>query len=134
MRGCSGGLTGIGVATGPMSIKYLTQVWENSRATGTDLLVLLALADQANDSGWSYPSVAFLARKCRIDPRTTQRRIRSLEDQIKPVQGRSQSRPRQFATHENQSKGGTRARSKGGTRARSKGGTRATRTVTGTVN
>lgn len=63
-----------------MSIKVMSAVWENSKAAGTDLLVLLSLADMANDEGECWPSVRTIARKCRIDERTTQRRIRSLEN------------------------------------------------------
>jgi Helix-turn-helix domain len=62
-----------------MSIRVMTNVWQFSTAAGTDLLVLLALADIADDNGECWPSVGYVARKCRIDPRTTQRRIRSLE-------------------------------------------------------
>lgn len=62
-----------------MSIKVMTAVWDHSKAAGTDLLVLLALADMANDDGECWPAIGTIARKCRIDARTTQRRIRSLE-------------------------------------------------------
>jgi Helix-turn-helix domain len=62
-----------------MSIRVMTNVWQYSTAAGTDLLVLLALADIADDNGECWPSVGYVAKKCRIDPRTTQRRIRSLE-------------------------------------------------------
>ena len=58
----------------------MTRVWEFSQAAGTDLLVLLALADNANDEGECWPSIRYVAQKCRIDTRTTQRRIRSLEE------------------------------------------------------
>jgi hypothetical protein len=58
----------------------MTAVWEHSRAEGSDLLVLLALADIADDDGECWPSVGYLAKKCRIDTRTVQRRIRSLEE------------------------------------------------------
>ena len=33
-----------------MSIRVMTTVWENSKATGGELLVMLALADFANDA------------------------------------------------------------------------------------
>src|ERR1700734_2922107 len=62
-----------------MSIAVMTDVWKHSKASGTGLLVLLALADNANDQGECWPSIAYVARKCRIDTRTTQRQIRGLE-------------------------------------------------------
>lgn len=52
-----------------MSVRMLSAVWEKSRHSGNDLLMLLALADFADDDGRSYPSVATLARKCRMTPR-----------------------------------------------------------------
>jgi hypothetical protein len=57
----------------------MTEVWQHSRAAGTDLLVLLALADIANDERECWPSIRHVAQKCRINSRTAQRRIRSLE-------------------------------------------------------
>ncbi len=62
-----------------MSIKIMTQVWECSKADGSDLLVLLCLADMANDEGECWPSMATIARKCRIDVRNARKRIRGLE-------------------------------------------------------
>lgn len=57
----------------------MTWVWEHSRAAGTDLLVLLAIADHAaDDGGNAYPSVSTLARKTRVSERTVQRSIRTL--------------------------------------------------------
>lgn len=58
----------------------MTTCWKHSQARGTNLLVLLALADIANDDGECWPSIPHLARKCRLDQRTAQRRIRSLEE------------------------------------------------------
>lgn len=64
---------------GAVSVQVLSDVWTASRARGSDLLVLLALADQADDSGECWPSVRLIADRCRIDERTAQRRIRALE-------------------------------------------------------
>ena len=52
-----------------MSVRVLTQVWEHSQHAGTDLLMLLALADFSDDNGDSYPAVPTLAAKCRMTPR-----------------------------------------------------------------
>ena len=57
----------------------MTTVWDYSEAAGTDLLVLLALADIADENGECWPSVGYMARKCRISGRTVQRCVRSLE-------------------------------------------------------
>jgi predicted transcriptional regulator len=63
-----------------MSIRVMTWLWENSPASGTDLLVMLAIADNADDSGGNaWPSMRTLARKCRISERSVQRAIRSLQ-------------------------------------------------------
>lgn len=64
-----------------MSIRVMTWVWENANASGTDLLVLLAIADNANDDGTdSWPSEATLADKTRVSTRTVRRCIRTLEE------------------------------------------------------
>jgi hypothetical protein len=58
----------------------MTWLWENSPASGTDLLVMLAIADNADDTGGNaWPSMRTLARKCRISERSVQRAIRSLQ-------------------------------------------------------
>jgi hypothetical protein len=62
-----------------VSIRVMTTVWDYSEAAGTDLLVLLALADIADENGECWPSVGYIARKCRISGRTVQRCVRSLE-------------------------------------------------------
>lgn len=64
-----------------MSIKVQSYVWENSKADGSALLLLLAIADHSHDDGaGAYPSVATLAAKCRQTERNTQLLLRKLED------------------------------------------------------
>lgn len=48
----------------------MTTVWEHSTASGGDLLVLLAIADCANDEGIAWPSQTTLAAKARVTDRT----------------------------------------------------------------
>jgi hypothetical protein len=58
----------------------MARVWANSAAKGSALLLLLAVADHAHDDGsGAWPSVATLARKCRLDRRQIQRLLRRLE-------------------------------------------------------
>lgn len=65
-----------------MSIKVMNWVWDHSPAKGTELLMLLAIADNAADDGSNaFPSVSTLARKTRLDERTVQRIIRKLASQ-----------------------------------------------------
>lgn len=52
-----------------MSIKYMNAVWNNSKQTGTRLLVLLAIADHANDEGIAWPGMSSLAKKARLKNR-----------------------------------------------------------------
>lgn len=64
-----------------MSVKVMSWVWDNSTAPGIDRLVLLAVADSADDNGGNaWPSVASLARKAGVNVRTVQRSIRRLAD------------------------------------------------------
>ncbi len=61
-----------------MSIKVMSHVWENSKQKGTALLLLLALADMADENGDCYPSTERLAKKARVDVRSAQRTIKRL--------------------------------------------------------
>lgn len=56
-------------------------VWDQSPTSGTELLLLLAIADFADDSGGhAYPSKHTLAEKTRLDPSTVRRLVKRLED------------------------------------------------------
>lgn len=64
-----------------MSIKVQSYVWENSKATGSALLLLLAIADFAHDDGTgAWPSTDTLAKKCRQSIRNVAYLLRKLED------------------------------------------------------
>jgi len=63
-----------------MSITLMSRVWETALPS-TQKMVLLALADNANDQGRScYPSVKLLSEKCTITPRAVQKNIAILEE------------------------------------------------------
>jgi len=64
-----------------MSIKIMAKVWSEQDTRGNERLVLMALADNANDAGICWPSHATIASKCRIvDRRNVIRLIKSLID------------------------------------------------------
>lgn len=62
-----------------MSVRVSTWVWHETTASGSDLLVLLALADSANDDGECWPGVDVLVDKTRMSRATVFRRLDALE-------------------------------------------------------
>jgi Helix-turn-helix domain len=70
----------------------MAEVWESSSAKGGARLVLLALADHANDEGYCHPSVARLARKSALTERNVQLILRNLEARGELVTLRSSGR------------------------------------------
>jgi DNA replication protein DnaD len=62
-----------------MSNHALNHVWKHSKQSGSALLVLVAIADAANDDGECYPGVSKLADKVNMKERNLQRIIRHLE-------------------------------------------------------
>lgn len=63
-----------------MSIKLMTAVWDREDVSSTQKLVLLALADWANDEGLCWPSIERVAKKSSLKKRAVQLAIRSLEE------------------------------------------------------
>ena len=62
-----------------MSIKVMTDVWASKLYSSGTLLVLLAMADYADDRCTCRPSVSSLAQKARLTDRQVQRILRKLE-------------------------------------------------------
>ena len=62
-----------------MSVKVMARVWAHSRRKDGELLVMLALADFANDEGESWPSIPVLAQKARLTDRQARRVLSKLE-------------------------------------------------------
>lgn len=62
-----------------MSVRIMARVWAHSRRKDGELLVMLALADFANDAGESWPSIRLLAQKARLSERQTRRVLNTLQ-------------------------------------------------------
>lgn len=63
-----------------MSIRIMTNVWERSDINPTQKLVLLALADWANDEGLCWPSIDRLCQKSGLKRRSVQMAIHAMEE------------------------------------------------------
>lgn len=64
-----------------MSIEVMTKVWDLSQQKGTPLLLMIAIADNANKAGECWPGIDYLAEKTRISRRQVQRLLHKLEDE-----------------------------------------------------
>jgi hypothetical protein len=62
-----------------MSVKVMSLVWERGPFEGGSLLVMLALADWANDEGECWPSVPTIAEKARMGERNARYVLKKLE-------------------------------------------------------
>jgi hypothetical protein len=63
-----------------MSVRVISEVLDKSVHAGSELLMLVVLADYSDDQGNSYPSVASLARKCRTKPRNANYILKALQE------------------------------------------------------
>lgn len=76
-----------------MSIEAMSFVWRHFEGDPTAKLVLLSLADQANNAGWSWPSQAYTAKRCMISDRQLRTWITRLKEQgwleVHPRPGKS---------------------------------------------
>lgn len=62
-----------------MSIEVSKFYWDQcTDIKGSDRLVIIALAEYCNESGWCFPSVHELARRCQLSDRGTQKILAKL--------------------------------------------------------
>jgi hypothetical protein len=61
-----------------MSIAVMDRVWKHSKQKGSGLLLMLALADHANDNSVCWPGADHLAQKIRMSGRNTRRMLHDL--------------------------------------------------------
>ncbi|MGR9311377.1 hypothetical protein ACU8MX_18345 [Rhizobium leguminosarum] len=62
-----------------MSILVMSIVWSRAPVEGGDLLILLALSDNADENGVAFPAVPYLASKARMTERNVQLCLRRLQ-------------------------------------------------------
>lgn len=80
-----------------MSIKVMNLVWDHYPEGGSELLLILALADHADDAGDRvYPSVQTMARKTRMSERAVQYLLRRIQERgllvlVEPGGGRNRT-------------------------------------------
>jgi hypothetical protein len=58
----------------------MSKVWDHSKQSGTALLLLLAIADFANDDGMAWPGVETLAKKIKMSERYVHRLIKDMAE------------------------------------------------------
>lgn len=61
-----------------MSVQIIAKVWEMETSSPTEKLILLALAEHADDKGHCWPSITRLADKCSVCTRTVIRQLEAL--------------------------------------------------------
>jgi hypothetical protein len=83
-----------------MSVKATTWAWYDSKADGADLLVLLALADFADESGRCFGSWGTMQRKTKLARSTIARCIKRLEasGELTAIEGAKTLNGRNLAT------------------------------------
>ena len=63
-----------------MSSKVMSWVWEQDLPP-LDKIVLMAIADHADDDGYAWPGMKRIAEKCSMEKRTVQRHVEKLQEQ-----------------------------------------------------
>lgn len=78
-----------------MSIKIMSAIFDSETLAPTERLIMLALADHADDTGRCYPSIQRLCQRTGLTERAVQSNIKKLQAQgyIKVVPGGGKGRP-----------------------------------------
>lgn len=78
-----------------MSIKIMSAVFDSETLGPTERLIMLALADHADDTGRCYPSIQRLCQRTGLTERAVQSNVKKLQAQgyIKVVPGGGKGRP-----------------------------------------
>lgn len=63
-----------------MSLKRMSAVWDESKASGSTLLLLLAIADNASDDGLAWPGIETLVKRSRLGKRAVIKQLKRIED------------------------------------------------------
>lgn len=81
-----------------MSVRMMQHVWENGPDDKAELVVLLALADFANDDGECWPAMDTIGQKARMSERNARRVLRKLEADgyVETVEGRGRNRGNKY--------------------------------------
>ena len=61
-----------------MSIKAMNWAWNQQTGSPAGKVVLMKLADNADDTGYSFPSIPLIGELCEMHPRSVQRHMRHL--------------------------------------------------------
>lgn len=64
-----------------MSVKVMSLVWDSPAFAGNSKLVMLCLADYANDEGLCWPSIGSIERKCSVSRSTVKAQLKKLENE-----------------------------------------------------
>lgn len=76
-----------------MSIDVMVSVWKHSKQKAAARLLLIAIADSANDHGEAWPGIKSLAKKCNTGDRNVQKLIKQIEadGELRVVEGGGRS-------------------------------------------
>lgn len=61
-----------------MSIKSMNWAWNQQTGSPASKVVLMKLADNADDTGYAFPSIPLIGELCEMHPRSVQRHLRKL--------------------------------------------------------